>query len=127
MTDIETAHQIMVGDLVKPGEDIKKSLTPLKCGILHMAVGISGEAGELLDAIKKRVIYDKTLDRENVIEELGDLEFYMEGLRQELNITREQTLAHNVNKLLTGKNARFAKGKYSNEQAQTRADKQQES
>lgn len=53
--------------------------TPL-LNILHMAVGISGEAGELLDAIKKVWIYGKPLDTENVIEELGDLLFYTQGM-----------------------------------------------
>ena len=56
-----------------------------------MVVGVSGEAGELLDAVKKAVIYRKPLDLENVIEELGDLEFYMEGLRQGLEIWTKQS------------------------------------
>ena len=41
----------------------------------------------------------QAIDRENVIEELGDLEFYMEGVRQNLGITREETLNHNIQKL----------------------------
>lgn len=108
----------MVKALAKPGKDIVESLTPEDAHNLHMAVGIVGEAGELIDAIKKAVIYRKPLDRENVVEELGDLEFYMEGLRQGLNITREETLAENVEKL----SVRYGKT-YSNEAAQTRADK----
>lgn len=109
----------MVQGLAKPGEAIVESLTPEKAHQLHMAVGISGEAGELLDAIKKAVIYNKQLDRENVIEELGDLEFYMEGLRQGLGITRQETIRANVQKL--GK--RYSDG-YSDTAAQERADKQ---
>ncbi len=84
-----------------------------------MAIGISGEAGELLDAIKKQVIYRKPLDRENVLEELGDLEFYMEGIRQGLGITREQCLAANIAKL--GK--RYEGMRYTDTAAQERADK----
>jgi NTP pyrophosphatase (non-canonical NTP hydrolase) len=86
---------------------------------MHMAIGISGEAGELLDAIKKQVIYRKPLDRENVLEELGDLEFYMEGIRQGLGITREQCLEANIAKL--GK--RYEGMKYTDGAAQERADK----
>lgn len=85
-----------------------------------MTMGISGEAGELLDAIKKGVIYRKPLDRENIIEELGDIEFYLEGLRQQLHISREETLLANINKL----SKRYEKLSYSNDAAQTRADKQ---
>lgn len=110
----------MVKALAKPGSDIIISLTPEKIHNLHMAVGVSGEAGELLDAIKKESIYNKELDRENVIEELGDLEFYMEGLRQGLGITREETLEHNKNKL----SKRYKSLTYSDQQAQERADKQ---
>lgn len=117
----QITFQEMVSALVKPGEAILESLTPAKCDLWHMATGISGEAGELEDAVKKHVAYNKDLDRKNVIEELGDLEFYMEGLRQNLNITREETLDHNKQKLW-GK--RYAKGAYSDEQAQERADKQ---
>jgi len=122
-TDLLTAHSLMVADLKKSGKAILDSLTPDKCDVLHMAIGVAGEAGELLDAIKKFVVYNKPIDRENVIEELGDLEFYMEGLRQNLGITREQCLQHNLNKLMLGKQARYAKGVYSDEAAQARTDK----
>ena len=113
-------HPEMVAGLKKPGAAIAASLTPEKADALHMAVGASGEAGELLDGIKKWVVYEKELDRENIVEELGDLEFYLEGLRAGLGITREETLAHNITKL--GK--RYEGLQYSNEAAQLRADKQ---
>jgi len=109
----------MVKALAKDGDLIVQELTGSDAHNLHMAVGISGESGELLDAIKKAVIYRKPIDRENVIEELGDLEFYMEGLRQGLDITREETLDANIKKL----SVRYAGLKYSDESAQDRADK----
>lgn len=109
----------MVAGLAKPGNEILNSLTPEKCHLWHMASCVPGEAGELFDAVKKHVIYEKEIDRENVIEELGDLEFYLEGVRQSLNISREETLEANIAKL--GK--RYKGLQYSNEQAQNRADK----
>jgi NTP pyrophosphatase (non-canonical NTP hydrolase) len=115
-----TPFTAMVAALIKPGKDIISELSPGRANALHMAVGASGESGELLDAIKKYVIYGKPLDRANVVEELGDLEFYMEGLRAELDISREETLEANKLKLL-GK--RYASGKYSDAQAIARADK----
>jgi hypothetical protein len=42
----------MVKVLAKPGADIVASLTPETAHLLHMAVGVSGEAGELLDAVE---------------------------------------------------------------------------
>ena len=115
-----TSYPEMVQDLCKPGSAIVSSLMPDQAHVFHMAVGVAGESGELLDAIKKHTIYNKTLDRENVVEELGDLEFYMEGLRQGLDITRAETLETNKMKLL-GK--RYASGSYSDTQAIARADK----
>lgn len=87
--------------------------------VLHAAVGISGEAGELIDSIKKTWIYNKPLDRENIVEELGDLNWYIQHLQNVLGITDEEIMAHNTQKL----NVRYAKG-YSDKAAQERADKQ---
>ncbi len=115
----EIDYQEMVRTLAKPGETIIAEMTPGDAHLLHMAVGISGESGELLDAVKKRVVYRKELDRQNVIEELGDLEFYMEGVRQELGVTREECLLANKAKLLK----RYENLKYSDTAAQERADK----
>jgi len=115
----ETDYSELVGALSKPGKQIIAELSPKKAHCMHMAVGVSGEAGELLDAIKKWVFYGKPLDVENVIEELGDIEFYTQGLRNSLGITREQALAANIKKL----NKRYPAGEYSNDQARDRADK----
>lgn len=109
----------MVAGLAKPGKEILDDMSPKQAHGMHMAIGVAGEAGELLDAIKKSCIYQKPLDFENVIEELGDIEFYLEGLRQSLGIDRQQTLDANMVKL--GK--RYENHKYTNEQAQNRADK----
>lgn len=113
----------MVRELAKPGQEIIFSLTPARAHLLHMAVGVSGEAGELLDSVKKYVIYNKQLDLVNLIEELGDIEFYLEGIRQVTGITREQTIEANIDKLLTGDKARYKEGQYTDQAAQDRADK----
>ena len=105
--------------LAKDGADIKRELTPEQCNLIHMCVGISGESGELLDTIKKHVIYQKPLDVENVKEELGDLLFYMSNLMQSVGLSFKDVLQHNIDKL----SVRYSSGKYSDEQAQQRADK----
>lgn len=114
------SHSEMVKALAKSGDIIASELTGEDAHLLHMAIGVSGEAGELLDAIKKPTIYRKPIDRENVVEELGDLEFYLEGLRQGIGVTREECLEANIRKL--GK--RYEAGRYSDKSAQERADKQ---
>ena len=116
---MNVTHPELVAALAKPGADIVATLTAEDAHSLHMAVGIAGEAGELLDAVKKAAIYRKPIDRANVVEELGDLEFYMEGLRQGYGITRQEVLDHNIAKL----SKRYNSGTYSDKHAQERADK----
>lgn len=89
-------------------------------GLMHAAVGISGEAGELLDAVKKLWVYGKELDRVNAIEELGDLEFYLQAIRSLLNVTREEVIVANITKLLK----RYPTG-YTDALAIARLDKQE--
>jgi len=116
--DVEYCN--MVRALAKPGEDIVDSITAPQAHNIHMALGLAGEVGELIDAIKKEAIYGKVLDRENLIEELGDIEFYLEGIRQGFKVTREETIKANTTKL----SVRYSKGTYSNTAAIERADKQ---
>jgi hypothetical protein len=56
---------------------------------------------------------------ENVLEELGDIEFFLEGFRQAVGLTRETCIEMNIAKL----KARYHKLSYSDSQAQERADK----
>lgn len=111
-------HSDLVSALVKPGHEILSEMTPAKCYLMHMALGVEGEAGELGDAIKKHVIYNQLLDMDNVEEEMGDIEWFLEALRQFTGITREQCIVANIKKLAK----RYEKG-YSNRAAQERADK----
>lgn len=108
-----------VASLTKSGETILDELTPHDASMLHLALGVCGEAGELADAIKKAAIYRKPIDLENILEELGDIEFYLEAIRQAYSMSRADILHYNRAKL----SKRYAKG-YSNKQAQDRADKQ---
>jgi NTP pyrophosphatase (non-canonical NTP hydrolase) len=96
--------------LFKPGD--------VPSRLLHASLGICGEGGELADAIKKNVYYEKDLDLENVLEECGDLLFYIQAMLDECGYTIEQAVEHNIAKL----NKRYPQG-YSNKAAQERADK----
>lgn len=69
---------------------------------IHAAVGVAGEAGELLDAIKKVYIYGQALTEKhliNIVEELGDLEFYMQAMRNLFSLDRQTILESNAVKL----------------------------
>jgi NTP pyrophosphatase (non-canonical NTP hydrolase) len=85
----------------------------------HAAMGVTGEAGELSDAIKKHAIYGKEPDIKNIIEELGDLEFFMQDIRTKYGISRSITLQANADKLCE----RYVGLVYTDEAAIARADK----
>jgi len=72
--------------------------------LLHAAIGISTEAGEILDAFKKHLIYGKDLDIINITEELGDITWYMAIMTRYLkNLTgatlEDDILELNIDKL----------------------------
>lgn len=84
----------MVSDLAKPGEDIIKSLTPALVHTLHMAVGLSGEVGELKDAHLESLVtalthVERQANDENILEEFGDIEFYFTGLCRSMGMDME--------------------------------------
>jgi len=80
----------MVKDLAKPGEDIIASLTPLSAHTLHMAIGLSGEVAELKEH-SLLTMAEAVASDSSVLEELGDIEFYFEGLCQSMFSTLEPT------------------------------------
>lgn len=66
---------------------------------LHACMGISTEAGELMDVMKRALIYGKPPDRTNVIEEVGDMFWYLSLLARALGFTFEEAKAKNIAKL----------------------------
>lgn len=123
-----TAHRLMVQRLEKSGEAILATLTPEKVALWHMATGLALEGAEVLEIIKRHVIYGEPLNidgPEGMRIELGDGEFYAESLRMKAGLSRIEILAANMDKLLTGKRARYAEGVYSDAQAMCRQDKQE--
>ena len=106
----------LVKSLFKKARDI--ILSEQDVDMLHAAVGICGEAGEVLDLIKKTAFNNRDLNYQKLLEELGDVEFYLEALRQSLGISRDDVLNQNIEKL----SKRFPKG-YSDRAALERADK----
>ncbi len=67
--------------------------------LFHYFVGIGTESGELLDALKKAIIYGKTLDKVNLKEEIGDVLWYVARALDVLNLTFEEVMDVNINKL----------------------------
>ena len=104
-----------------------KSMDTLQDDLLHMTLGIAGESGELVDAVKKYWAYGKPLNVNNVIEELGDLLFYIQGMLSTVTRqgalspeTLEDLMITNMDKL----SKRYPTG-YSDAAAIARADKEE--
>lgn len=83
----------------KDFEGIASRMTPDTIRLLHAAIGMATEAGEVLDAVKKVLFYGRPVDTHNLIEELGDLDFYQEIAKSVLNVTDEEIRATNHAKL----------------------------
>jgi NTP pyrophosphatase (non-canonical NTP hydrolase) len=67
--------------------------------ILHAALGLATEAGELLDAKKREMFYNKPLDWHNLIEEAGDIFWYLAILCDAMNVSFEEVQRRNIDKL----------------------------
>lgn len=74
-------------------------LDDVKANLAHMALGITGEAGEVADVIKKHYAYGKTLDVQHLVEEVGDIMFYLNGLLAEVDVEWSEVLELNIKKL----------------------------
>ena len=103
-------------DIQEYGEYQVRIITDLgdhQKNLMHMAAGISGEAGEVLDIIKKNFAYGKPLDTAHLVEELGDTLFYINGLLWMLDVSWDEVLTANIKKL----EARYPDAKFNADHA----------
>ena len=83
-----------IGDLERQGANIERLLTA--------GVGINAEGGEFLEIIKKMVFQGKPWNednREHLIIELGDVMWYVAQATMALDISFDEVIETNVNKL----------------------------
>ena len=67
--------------------------------IMNGCMGLNGEAGECIDLLKKARFQGHELDREKMIEELGDVLWYCAELACGLGVTLEEVARRNIEKL----------------------------
>ena len=68
-------------------------------GLIHAALGVTGESGEFADAVKRVAIYEGVPDRANMVEELGDLLWYIAYACEVLGEPLEIVARDNIEKL----------------------------
>jgi NTP pyrophosphatase (non-canonical NTP hydrolase) len=83
--------------------------------LLHATLGLSTEAGEMLDVLKKHIFYGKPIDEVNLIEEVGDVLWYLSVALDALSSSYSESMTLNIAKL----RKRYGE-KFSSERAITR-------
>ena len=99
----------------------KMRLNPPLATMLVAGMKLSSESGELNDSLVKHVCYNQSLDVENLIEECGDLLWYIALLLECCNTDMSVCMEENIEKL----RIRYPK-KYTDELAKIRLDKSKE-
>ena len=79
-----------------------KSLNPLLNNdevLLNGVMGLCGESGEVIDILKKHLSQGHELNREKMIEELGDVAWYLAETAYALGVDLDIVLNNNLVKL----------------------------
>jgi len=83
----------------------------------NFGMGISGEAGEVTDLLKKTVFHGHPLDKNKLLKELGDVLWYVATIASTAGIDLDDVATANIEKL----RERYPKG-FSEADSQRRAD-----
>lgn len=67
--------------------------------IMNALLGLAGETGECCDVVKKSLFQDNRDYYEKLIDELGDVMWYVAEAASALDVTLEGIAMHNVSKL----------------------------
>lgn len=67
--------------------------------LTNCALGVAGEAGELVDLIKKYTFHGHDLDKQALTKEIGDVLWYLSQIAQWADIPFEEAAIQNVEKL----------------------------
>lgn len=67
--------------------------------LLNGCMGLCGEAGEVIDILKKHLAQGHSLDCEKIKDELGDVMWYVAQTATALNIDLDDVAIYNISKL----------------------------
>lgn len=106
MTPAEYSKRALTNDCNYDAIDSRLAYNTEMQRLIHGALGLSGEAGEVTDMIKKHVIYGKDLDVDHLKKECGDVLWYMAVILDAIGSSFEEVMAMNIAKL----DARYPNG-----------------
>ena len=67
--------------------------------LINSVMGLCGESGEAIDVVKKWFAHGHELDRDHLKKELGDIAWYLAEAATALDLTLEEILEANIDKL----------------------------
>ena len=74
--------------------------------LINGVMGLCGESGEAIDIVKKHLAQGHELDRDSLIKELGDIAWYLAETAYALDVSLEDVMKMNIEKLA----ARYPQG-----------------
>ena len=87
---------------------------PKKDGLTYLTLGLAGEAGEIANKVKKIIRDDdgtlSEVKRKDLLEECGDVTWYLSQLIRVLNGSFQATAQQNLDKLLSRKSRKVLQG-----------------
>jgi len=121
MTNEDYGHETLAFQKPSQNDNIPRrlALDPMSAQLLHGAIGICTENGELMDVMKRYLVYDEPIDIAHAAEEIGDVLYYVMLSCQALGLEMGDTMQANIDKL----RIRYPHG-FSEADAVARADKQ---
>lgn len=67
--------------------------------LINGVMGLCGEAGEVIDLVKKHLHQGHPLNKDDLIKELGDVAWYLAEIAYAINVDLETVLSRNIEKL----------------------------
>ena len=67
--------------------------------LVNGVMGLGGESGEVIDIVKKHLFQGHPLDKEKIIKELGDVMWYVAEVCEALDISLDEVMEGNIEKL----------------------------
>lgn len=78
---------------------LSPAVSTKKDALINGVMGLCGESGEAIDIVKKWLAQGHELDREHLIKELGDVAWYLAETAAALDVSLEDVLQGNIDKL----------------------------
>ena len=97
--DLSRAEPLTANDYQKGAMATLNPELSKKDVLLNGVMGLCGESGECIDLVKKHLFQGHDLDREKLAKELGDVAWYLAETAYALDLSLEQILRGNLDKL----------------------------